>query len=292
MSRRIRLGSGSLRRLLFPFAALALLLAQAAPATAQTADPAQTIQSYFHAVDTLDGELFVSLFTPDALLEDPIGVAEYRGHRALREWFSAVAGPFTDIEAVLQRVLVVSPTDAAVLWTTFNHTPDGRVLEVQGIGVYRFNADGKIRHAREYWDMPGLIARISGTPYEPPVFASEAPARAYFGYASTLEVEPTVDLFRPEGVLHDPVGTAPHRGHQAIRDYLTGLTGPFASFDFTFQAVIPVSDDHVAVAWTVEARTRDGRTIELPGIGAFHVEDGKLRSVEEYWRLSDLLGQL
>jgi hypothetical protein len=30
----------------------------------------------------------------------------------------------------------------------------------------------------------------------------------------------------------------------------------------------------------------------IPGIGAFEVLDGGLRSVEEYWRLSDLLGQL
>lgn len=166
------------------------------------------------------------------------------------------------------------------------------MIDVQGIGIYQFNDEGKIRRAREYWDAPGLAAAITGVPYERPDFASEAPARAWFGLAETLDIDGTIDLFRPEGVLQDPVGTAPYRGHKAIRDYLATLTGVFASFDFTLDAVVPTTDNDVAIAWTLEARTRDGRTVRIPGIGAFEILDGQLRSVEEYWRLSDLLGQL
>jgi steroid delta-isomerase len=292
MNLGLNFGSRLSRRLSLALAVFALLSTFSIPAHAQTADPAQTIQAYFESVRDLNVERFVGLFTHDGFLEDPVGVAPYRGHTELRRWISSVVAPFTHIDVILQRVLVITPTDAAVLWTTRNHLPDGRVIEVQGIGVYKFNEEGKIRRAREYWDAPGLAAAIMGVPYERPVFASEAPARGFYSTAETLDVEGALALFRPEGILHDPVGTNPYRGQKAIREYLTSLTGTFSGLTFTLDDVVPTDDNHVAIAWTLEARTQDGRILRFPGIGAFEVVDGALRSVEEYWRLSDLMGQL
>lgn len=287
-----RTGARASRKFLLLLALMTWVTGAALPVEAQPLDPARTIQTYFESVRDLDYDRFVTLFTPDGRLEDPVGTPAYRGHKALREWIESIGGPFEKIDVVLQRVLIVTPTDAAVWWTTYNHLPDGRVLDVHGIGIYRFNEDGLIRDAREYWDMPGLLARMTGTPYTPPAFVSEALARQYFGLAETFDVEGTIGLFRPEGILSDPVGTAPYHGHKAIREYLAGLAGPFTALDFTLDKVIPTTDGDVAVAWTAKIQTRDGRTVQLPGIGVFQSNDGKLSSVEEYWRVSDLLGQL
>jgi hypothetical protein len=99
-----------------------------------------------------------------------------------------------------------------------------------------------------------------------------------------------LDLFRPEGLFLDPVGTTPSRlsSHPRLPDHLERSLHPP---DFSLEAVIPTTDRHIAVAWTVEA-DKGRPDYSHPGIGAFEAVNGGLRSVEEYWRLSDLLGQL
>lgn len=124
-------------------------------------------------------------------------------------------------------------------------------------------------------------------------FDPEQVIRTYFGAAATLDVDTTVALFAPEGVLEDPVGTPAHRSRKAIREHLETLTAPFSGIDFDLHRIWIVSPTEAAATWTATVRLRDGRSIEIEGVATFVFnEDGQIRSVREYWELADLLSQL
>jgi steroid Delta-isomerase len=280
-------------RRLAVLAAFFLLTVFAGPSQAQTFDPEQAIRTYFDKVSQLDFDGWVELFTHDGVLEDPVGTPAHRGHKELRSFVGGIAAPFSQISATLNRVIVVSPTQAAVSWTIHGTLHDGRSFDLEGIGSFRFNEDGKLREVREYWDLGYFLANLAGQPYQTPPFPFQAQIDDFFAAGATLDIDRYLSLFTPDGVLHDPVGTPAYRGHKAIRDHLQQLTGPFLGLNFTVEKVIAASGTDVAVQWTVEAPTTTGKVVRLPGIILFRFnEDGLIRSNEEFWSLADLLGQL
>ena len=124
-------------------------------------------------------------------------------------------------------------------------------------------------------------------------FDPEQVIRTYFGAAATLDIDTTVGLFAPEGVLEDPVGTPAHRSRKAIREHLEALSAPFLGIDFDIHRIWIVSPTEAAANWTATVRLKDGRSIVIEGVATFVFnDDGQIRSVREFWELDDLLSQL
>jgi steroid delta-isomerase len=281
------------RRLATAFAGLFLLTVFAAPSRAQGFDPEQGIRTYFEKVKAYDFKGWSELFTPDGTLEDPVGTPVHRGPKELYEFVSTIAAPSVQIDYSLGDVVVVSPTEAAAQWNLHIVLYNGREVNIEGIGAFRFNEDGKLREVREYWDLAGYLAQNAGQTPVPPVFHFESQLRQWFETGSSLDIDGYVALYTPDGVVEDPVGTPAYRGHKAIRDHLRSLTGPFVSLNFTIEKIIPVTDTEAAVEWSLEAPTTYGKVVRLNGFTFFRYnEDGKLRAAAEYWSVPELLGQL
>jgi steroid delta-isomerase len=284
--------SRSTRRLLFAFAAVAALFVSA-PSEAQAFDPAQKIQEYFTVAGALDGNAYAGFYAPNGVLHDPVGTPAFRGRKAISEWVNSFRPVFQSFGFEVLKTIVVSPTDVAVHWNAEGVTQDGRAVAFEGIGFFRFNDKGKIQENREYWDQGSVFAQIAGVPYEPQPFPFAAQLDTFFGSAATLDIDTLVSLFTPDGILFDPVGTPGHRGRKAIRKHLESLTGPFLALNFTVEKVIPVSGTEVAVQWSLEAPTVTGKTVHLSGLNNFRFnQNGKLREVQEYWSLLELIAQL
>jgi steroid delta-isomerase len=281
------------RRLATALVGLFLLALFAAPSHAQAFDPVQGIHTYFDKVKAFDFQGWSELFTPDGVLEDPVGTPPHRGRKALYEFVTQIAAPSVQIDYSLGDVVVVSPTEAAVQWNLHIVLYNGQVVNLEGIGNFRFNEDGKLREVREYWDLAGYLAQIAGQTPVPPVFHFDSQLHQWFETGSSLDIDGYVALYTPDGVVEDPVGTPAYRGHKAIRDHLRSLTGPFASLNFTIEKIIPVTDTEAAVEWSLEAPTTYGKVVHLNGFTFFRYnEDGKLRAAAEYWSIPELLGQL
>jgi steroid delta-isomerase len=148
---------------LFPVALTLVLLlagAQASPAQEPSFDIEQAVHAYFEKVEQNDIDGFVQLFTPDGVLEDPVGTPQHRGERAIREFVEEIVAPFSEIHVTLHRIFVVSPTEAAVSWTIHSVTKAGKPAELSGIGIFKFNDDGKLRSVREYWELADYLAQF------------------------------------------------------------------------------------------------------------------------------------
>ena len=56
---------------------------------------------------------------------------------------------------------------------------------------------------------------------------------SYYAALRANDVDAWVSLFAADATARDPVGTPPHRGHDGLRDVLSGVLRQFESFGLT-----------------------------------------------------------
>lgn len=277
------------RALLFAVA----LLSATVPSQAQTFDPAQGVHNYFATLSSMDFARLAELFAPDGTFEDPVGGPVYRGRKAIFEWVNGIGSGFSQLDFEVGSIVVVSSTEAAAQWVGDLRTLDGRTFQIEGVGMFVFNEDGKIRQLREYWDLPGLLAQLAGQTPQPRTFPFQAQVDSWFALGEALDFAGYVALFTHDGVLYDPVGTPAYRSHGKILEHVQAFQDVFLSLDFEVIRSIPVSDTEIALQWTLEGTVVSGKTVHLPGMTILRFnEDGKIRSAEEFWSLPDFLSQM
>jgi len=140
------------------------LSVKAAPAPTGTLTPDQieaAIEEYFDAVSAKDVQRYVNTFAADGVLEDPVGTPPLQGTAAITGFITNIIAPFSDIKHRIQDV-VVCGNEAAVNWKLELKTTTNKHIAIDGMGVFRFNQDGKLVSVREYWDLAAFLAALQG----------------------------------------------------------------------------------------------------------------------------------
>ena len=120
-------------------------------------DPLAIVEASPAAVLRKDQPGWVSLFTEDALVEDPVGAAQYRGHARLRAFWGVFIAPQQSIVFHPHRDFV-SPTVVVRQVTIATVTPvSSRPLEVEAILEYRLQGP-RVASMRAFWDPRGPVA--------------------------------------------------------------------------------------------------------------------------------------
>ena len=97
------------------------------------------------------------------------------------------------------------------------------------------------------------------------------------------DVEAWVSLFAADATARDPVGTPPLRGHDKLRDFLSGVLRQFETFGLTEEEVFGVPGG-AGVRWTGSGRGRNGRDVTFRGIDVFGIDgEGQITSLDAYW---------
>ncbi len=138
--------------------------------------PAQTARNIFDALAKRELDDAMSHVAEEAV-DDFVAIGEFRGKRAIRDFFDQLLTAFPDFEATVDRV--VGDDEAAVVqWHavgTFSGgpfqgiEPTGKHVEVRGVDVMEF-ADGQVRHNTIYYDgatfarQVGLLPRAGSAP--------------------------------------------------------------------------------------------------------------------------------
>jgi steroid Delta-isomerase len=115
------------------------------------------------AVTAKDREAWLSLFAPDAVVQDPIGPspldpvgAGHRGPAAIAAFYDAVIAPSERITFEIERSYLCGDeaADVGVIRTTL---PGGRhVAVVRGVYTYRSNGAGKLAALRAFWEFDSV----------------------------------------------------------------------------------------------------------------------------------------
>lgn len=97
-----------------------------------------------------------------------------------------------------------------------------------------------------------------------------------------------VELFHPEAVIEDPVGSGPVAGHQALHEYYRNITENYRAKVSPEEPRGTHEGSFVALPITVTAHL-DGAAREVSSVDLFEIDDErKIRRMWAYWGPSDI----
>lgn len=147
--------------------ALALMLLVASSVTrVEAATPDLTseqkeavIEEVFNALAAFDAQGVVNHFTADAVIEDPVGTPPIQGTQAITAYLQTFPTLFSKIK-VSSLDVTVCGQEVAVKWRLRFKTRTGNVFFLDGIGIFKFNQEGKITSEREFFDLAYFLAQL------------------------------------------------------------------------------------------------------------------------------------
>ncbi len=101
-------------------------------------------------------------------------------------------------------------------------------------------------------------------------------------YASLLE------YFAEDAIYHN-IPMEPLQGVEEIKDFLEGFSAMAKSIDFVIHRQV-VSGNIVMNERTDTLRMNDGNVVNLPVMGTFEVEDGKIVAWRDYFDMGQFTG--
>jgi steroid Delta-isomerase len=105
----------------------------------------------------------------------------------------------------------------------------------------------------------------------------------YFAAIRAMDAERWANTFDANAVSHDPVGTPPLHGHEALRQFLTQVNSGFESFGLTEDSIF-INGNSAAVKWTGKGTGRNGKSVTFEGIDVIDCNDeGKIVLVRAFW---------
>lgn len=124
-------------------------------------DARQFLRRYFAlALDEPDVTAFTELFALDGVLEDPVGTPPLHGREAIGR-FLAAGRAFIERTRYEFRDVFCCGHEIAVRWSAIVTTRRGDNIAIDGIGIFSFDDQHKLRRVREFYDAGHLQKIIS-----------------------------------------------------------------------------------------------------------------------------------
>lgn len=117
------------------------------------------IEEYFASIASLDAQRVANHFAPDGTVEDPVGTPPIEGPQNIAAFFAVAAAPFKWAKPTIQEI-VVCGQEAAVNWKLKLKTKTGKMVFIDGMGVFKFNQQGKLQSVREFYDLAAFLAQL------------------------------------------------------------------------------------------------------------------------------------
>ena len=119
------------------------------------------IEDAFAGLITFDAPRVLNHFADDAVLEDPVGTPPMVGKPAIAAYLATFPTLFNQMKLYS---LDIKPggQEAAVKWRLRFTTKTGKVFFLEGIGFFKFNAEGKIQTEKEFFDLAYFLEQLQG----------------------------------------------------------------------------------------------------------------------------------
>ena len=117
------------------------------------------IEDAFAGLVAFDVQRVVNNFAPDAVLEDPVGTPPIQGTQAIAAYLGTFPTLFSEMK-LYSLDIKVGGQEAAVNWRLRFKTKTGNVFFLDGIGIFKFNQEGKIQSEREFFDLAYFLAQL------------------------------------------------------------------------------------------------------------------------------------
>ncbi len=99
---------------------------------------------------------------------------------------------------------------------------------------------------------------------------------------STLDVDKIVSYFADDGIYHN-MPTNPVAGKDNLREFIKQFTADWTETDWQVRHLI--GDGDIVIAERVDRTKMGGKAVDLPCLGIFEMENGKIKEWRDYFDL-------
>jgi steroid delta-isomerase len=113
--------------------------------------------------------------------------------------------------------------------------------------------------------------------------AVQAAIDAYLAGTRAMDPNAVAEAIATDGVSNDPVGSPPHEGRDAIRQFIQGAKAAIERIQSTADNVF-IAGNCAAFKWSMQLTSKRGQTVAVEGIDVIQVnEQGKIQTLDAYW---------
>jgi steroid delta-isomerase len=123
-------------------------------------DVRAAVERYYAAISARDIDAAVTMFAPDAVMRDPVGMPPATDAPTRRQRYDGIALAFETFTITPDRI-VVTGDEAAANWTANGKARTGRDVTFGGISTFVFDAEGRITQMSAYWDVSAIMSEMS-----------------------------------------------------------------------------------------------------------------------------------
>ena len=123
-------------------------------------------QRSYSCVIAKDKDTWLTLFSPDAVIEDPVGPSFFdpegkghHGHEGISAFWDMAIGPVAEFRFTIRDSFANGP-HCANIGTFSTRMADGTRADTDLIAVYRLNDDGLIESMRAHWEVERTMATV------------------------------------------------------------------------------------------------------------------------------------
>lgn len=118
------------------------------------------IQQYFAATQGNNkAEAMVACLAEDCVTREPAEGPDLNGPAEARQFFQTTIDLFTSV-ALTEEFISINGCEAAVKWTGRGIGKNGCEVMFEGIDLFEFNLEGKIKSLRAYWNPGTMLAQL------------------------------------------------------------------------------------------------------------------------------------
>jgi steroid delta-isomerase len=109
------------------------------------------VEAYVQGWRTADRESWLALFAEDAVVEDPAGAPPFVGKESIGDFWDRTRSLGMSMRPEVTRI-VVCGNEAVLVFRMTAVASDGSGMALDVCDVFSFNAQGRIRQLKAYWD--------------------------------------------------------------------------------------------------------------------------------------------
>lgn len=110
--------------------------------------------------------------------------------------------------------------------------------------------------------------------------------RDFIGAWSRLDADELAGYFTDDGVYHN-IPTAPVSGRDAVREFIAGFTANWTGTDWEILTLM--ADGDTVVCERIDRTQTKAGDVDLPCVGVFEMQDGKIRVWRDYFDLGTFM---
>lgn len=247
------------------------------------------VEAYYRAFNARDEQAYLACFHPEGAVGGTLTGAPIPGVGVQKAILRTASGSMGDL-TMGAVALYQAQQEVAVEWEGDVRAASGARNPVQGISLFVFDEEERIRLSRVFWNPRALTGQ--GPEHFSTVDAShQRTIAAYFDRFNARDWDGIGRLFAEGGSFGGTLAGPGLRGEASLRGIYDSAVNRFPGIRMVPGQAYQAQDE-VAVKWDGEAQGWDGGTRAIQGVSLFHFDAaGHIARYRIYWDPRPLLQQ-